>query len=76
MPTALRLDLITVWDGSRPPDPRAGGRLDHIVTDEDAVVALEDVERFVLAVMHVERGHGPSRTRHVDGTEHTTGVVR
>jgi hypothetical protein len=54
MPAVLRMELIAVWHISRSPDPRAWGRCDHVVANDDAVLAFKGIERFVLPVMHVE----------------------
>ena len=76
MPAALLMDLIAVRHISRSPDPGAWRRRDHVVPNEDAVLTLKDIERFVLAVMHMERGHGPSRTCHFDSTDYAVGIAR
>jgi len=59
------MDLIAVRHTSRSPDPGAWRRRDHVVRNEDAVLTLKDIERFVLSAMHMERGLGPSSVRFV-----------
>jgi len=76
MPAALGMDLIAVWHISRSPDPGAWGRRDHVIANKDAVLTLDDIERFVLAMMHMERRYGALWTCHFDSTEYAVGIAR
>ena len=69
MTAARRMHLVAVWHVLRSPHPRTGDAGDHLVADEDGVLAFKDVERFVLSVMYVKRGSGATRARHFDSTE-------
>jgi hypothetical protein len=64
--------LTAVYEVPTPTYGAAGG---HLVADEDGVLALEDVERLVLAVMDVKRGSGATRTRHFDRTDYAVRIV-
>jgi hypothetical protein len=64
------MHLVAVWQVPRSPHPRTGDAGDHLVADEDGVLAFKDIERFVLAVMYVKRRSGTTRTRHLDSTEY------
>ena len=69
MTAARRMHLVAVWHVLRSPHPRTGDAGDHLVADEDGVLAFKDVERFVLSVMYVKSGSGATRARHFDSTE-------
>jgi hypothetical protein len=68
------MHLIAVGHVPRSPHPGSGDAGDHLVADEDGVLALEDVERLVLAAMDVKGRGGATRARHLDSTEHAVGI--
>jgi hypothetical protein len=68
MTAAPRVHLVAVGHVPRSPYPRSGNSGDHLVADEDGVLALEDVERLVLSVMDVKGRSGATRARHLDST--------
>ena len=56
---------VAMRDVARAEHVIAGARIDRLIADVEGGAALEDPERLVLAVMHVQR---PGEVRRIGGT--------
>ena len=71
---ALRADDVGVRDVARGEEEVARGDVDPLVADEERELALEDVERFVLVVVDVQRGSAAARVVDLDLREGVAGL--
>jgi hypothetical protein len=56
--------VVGVNDVARKKDGGAGAGGEGLVVENEAIVAVDDVEKFVLAMMHVRRGSAVRRRLH------------